>query len=227
MSDHSLQVKREAAPIRKQTTDNLRAAIVGGRFKPGERLNEKKLCQLTGVSRTSVREALRQLEAEGLVTTLPNKGPVVTKVTCEEAKDIYEVREQLEGLAARLFAEKADDLQVMTLAVEVARLDKAHQEDNIVEYLKAKNEFYEVLLQGCGNQTVYSIIRSLLARVNFLRTTSLSTPQRMGRSVAEIQRIVEAIQRREPQAAYEACIEHVRNAAASALPVLRHKSESN
>lgn len=224
MSAKSLRVKREAAPIRKQTANNLRAAILEGRFKPGERLNEKELCELTGVSRTSVREALRQLEAESLVTTLPNKGPVVTEVTWEEAKDIYEVREQLEGLAARLFAEKADEGDMMALSTELVRLEQALQTEDIGQYLKAKNQFYEVLLQGCGNNTVYSVLQSLLARVNFLRGTSLSTPHRRSKSLAEIKEIVDAIRRREPQQAYEACTKHVRNAAASALPVLRHKS---
>lgn len=227
MAAGSLKVKREAAPIRKQTADNLRAAILEGRFMPGQRLNEKELCELTGVSRTSVREALRQLEAESLVTTLPNKGPVVTRITCEEAQGIYEVREQLEGLAVRLFAERADDAQVMALGVEVARLESASQADDITAYLKAKGQFYEVLLLGCGNKTVYSILGSLLARVNLLRTTSLSTPNRMGKSAMEIKKIMEAIQRRDAQAAYEACIEHVCNAAASALPVLQGQSKAN
>ena len=227
MSAKSLQVKREAAPIRKQTVNNLRAAILEGRFKPGDRLSEKELCELTGVSRTSVREALRQLEAESLVTTLPNKGPVVTEVTWEEAKEIYEVREQLEGLATRLFAEKADEITMLALSVEVARLEKASQEGDIDDYIKAKNQFYEVLLRGCGNKIVYSILRSLLARVNFLRGTSLSSPQRMGKSVQEIKKIVEAISAKNPQGAYDACIEHVQKAAASALPVLRDKSEDS
>ena len=225
MPAKSLRVTRQAAPIRTQTADNLRAAIMEGRFKPGERLHEKELCRLTGVSRTSVREALRQLEAENLVVSLPHRGPVVAEVTYKEAQEIYQVREQLEGLAARLFTENADEVQLMTLDLEMARLAKALQAGDLAECLRAKKRFYEVLLQGCGNQTVYEILRSLLARINFLRSTSLATPHRLQNSVAEIKRMVAAIQRRDPDAAQEACIEHVRNAAASALPALRSSSQ--
>jgi len=227
LSGKSLRVSIEAAPVRKQTADNLRAAILDGRFQPGQRLNEKELCEMTGVSRTSVREALRQLEAECLVTTLPNKGPVVSEVTYEDAEAIYEVREQLEGLAVRLFAQRADDPLMMTLEFETDRLARAHRSGDVDEYLQAKRSFYDVLLKGCGNPIVYEILHSLLARINYLRRTSLAAPDRVGRSIAELSKMVGSIQKRDAQAAYEACQEHVRNAAAAALPALRHKVEDN
>ena len=96
-----LRVERKPAPIRTQVLDNLRLAIVERRLAPGQRLIERELVELTGVSRTSVREALRELAAEGLVTVIPNKGTVVTSVSAEEARQLYQVRSALEGLAGR------------------------------------------------------------------------------------------------------------------------------
>ena len=88
----SLRVGPIAAPVRSQTVGNLRDAILAGRFAPGERLVEAELCRLLGVSRPSIREALRQLEAERLVVITPFKGPAVARIEWPEAEQIYEVR---------------------------------------------------------------------------------------------------------------------------------------
>ena len=95
--------------MRHQVAEVLRAAITTGRFAPGQRLVEKDLCELTGVSRASVREALRQLESEGLIQTLPNRGPLVSRLSTQDAASIYQVRGALEALAAQLFANHATD----------------------------------------------------------------------------------------------------------------------
>lgn len=95
-----------AAPVREQVGSQLRQAIVSGQLAPGTRLIERELCTLLGVSRTSLREALRHLEGDGLVTNIPHKGMVVSTITWEEAEEIYEVRAVVEGLAGRLCADK-------------------------------------------------------------------------------------------------------------------------
>jgi DNA-binding GntR family transcriptional regulator len=108
MQNQAFKLVRESAPLRKQVRDVLRAEIVSMRFKPGQRLLERELCELTGVSRTVIREALRALEAEGLVNVIPGKGPsVAPQVELEEARGLYETRAVLEGLAGRNFVERA------------------------------------------------------------------------------------------------------------------------
>src|SRR5882672_4452774 len=92
-----MRVVRNTVTLRQQVLEVLRGAILNFQFKPGDRLIERELCEMTGVSRTSVREALRHLESEGLVQNLPNKGPMVATVTGEEAREIFEVRRVLEG----------------------------------------------------------------------------------------------------------------------------------
>lgn len=221
----SLRVSRQAAPVRQQTQEKLRQAILEGRFRPGERLIERELCELTGVSRTSVREALRQLEAEGLVRILPNKGPVVAQITVEDAQHIFQVRAALEGLAGRLFATRASDEEVERLAASVDRLAAAYETGDIKQMLRAKSEFYQILLGGCGNPLVRSLLQSLHDRVNYLRVKSLSMPGRPNASLAEVRLIVEAIRARDPERAWAACVGHVYNAEAQAVRALQAEAD--
>ena len=113
-----------AAPLREKVLDVLRSAITERHFKPGGRLVERELCDLMKVSRSSIREALRQLESEGLIDLIPNVGPVVKSLSEPEARAIYEVRAVMEGLAAKLFVQNADDYAMTKLEVVVAKLSQ-------------------------------------------------------------------------------------------------------
>lgn len=216
----NLRVSTTAAPVRQQVAERLRAAIIECRFERGGRLVERELCSLMGVSRSSVREALRQLEAEGLVTLIPNAGPMVASPTVTEAKEIYEVRAVLEGLAGRLFVERASDSEVDRLARVVERMEKACCARDITALHKAKTRFYEVLAKGCRNEVLADQLTRLRARVALVRGTSLDDEARADESLIEIQRILKAIQRRDPEATYRACIDHIREAATLALAIL-------
>ena len=116
MSRNSLVVARDTPTLRELTTAKLRDAILSLRFKPDQHLVERELCAETGVSRTSVREALRQLEAEGLVERRGNRGLFVSSLTMQEAQQVYEVRAALEPEMARLFAERAGARELKALA---------------------------------------------------------------------------------------------------------------
>jgi DNA-binding transcriptional regulator YhcF (GntR family) len=120
-----LAVRALAAPLRQQVVDRLRAAVIAGDLAPGQRLTERELIDRVGVSRTVIREALRQLESEGLVETVPNKGPVVRALSRAEAVDLYRIRASLEALAARLFIERAPPEAMDRLAAAL-RDDRAH-----------------------------------------------------------------------------------------------------
>ena len=91
-SKAGFRVEKIAAPLRQSVTESIRYAIAVGHFKGGDRLPERSLCEMTGVSRTLVREALRQLESEGLIEVVPNRGPIVARITIKQAEDIYQVR---------------------------------------------------------------------------------------------------------------------------------------
>src|SRR5262245_51201758 len=166
----SLAIARDTPTLRELTTAKLREAILSLHFKPDQHLVERDLCERTGVSRTSVREALRQLEAEGLVERRGNRGLFVTSVTAEEAQQVYEVRAALEPEMARLFAERADAEDLEALEGAFRQLEKAGQRDNVRAYVSAYDRFYDVLLQGSGNELARRFLRTLRARITYLRT---------------------------------------------------------
>jgi GntR family transcriptional regulator, trigonelline degradation regulator len=215
----SLGVQRVAAPLREQVLDLLRQAIVEHRLKPGQRLIERELVEQIGVSRTTIREVLRQLAAEGLVATIPQRGAVVAIPTAEEAAEIYEVRAMLEAHAARRFAERASDSQVKALRAafdEVAVVMSAGDAVDPHALLASKDRFYDVLMKGAGNRTTHSILTGLKARVSFLRVATAGVPGRVLAALAETGEMVEAIERRDPDAAAAAAARHVAAAASAA-----------
>jgi DNA-binding GntR family transcriptional regulator len=212
MTDASLKVERTPAPIRAQVLDNLRQGILDRRFLPGQRLIERELVELTGVSRTSIREALRELAAEGLVQTIPNKGTVVATLSAEEAGQLYQVRSVLEGLAGRLFVENATDAQRRLLHKAMTTIERLAERDASI--LDAKDRFYDVLFAGGGNLALHQTATGLHARVRALRSLSLSRPGRAGQSVAELREIMAAIDADDAERAAVACTRHVANAGA-------------
>ncbi|MBE7200153.1 MAG: GntR family transcriptional regulator [Parafilimonas terrae] len=220
MTLDSMRVAAVAAPVRSQVVETLRQAITGGRFAPGQRLVEKDLCDLLGVSRPSVREALRELESEGLITTVPNRGPLVTKLSARDVAGLYEARGVLEALAAKLFAERASAAEVESLGERVDALEAAYGHGEVEGILVAKRAFYEVLLAGSQNVVIPSLLRTMNARITQLRRVSLSSPERLPESIAEIRAVLEAIRARDPQAAFQACLHHIAAASQAALAKL-------
>lgn len=215
------KVQRVASVLRHSVTESIRNAILVGRFRPGERLPERELCEMTGVSRTLVREALRQLESEGLIHVIPHRGPVVDRLSPEQARGIYQVREELEALACQLFAEQASDLHLADLQEAFKALKQALLHGTPLEQLATKNAFYHVLLEGSGNEALTTTLRLLNSRVMLLRSTSMQAPGRAKKSVAELSDLLDALVARNAKAARKAGSLHVRNAAQVAIAILR------
>jgi DNA-binding GntR family transcriptional regulator len=210
-------------PVRQQVEDQLRNAIISGVFPPGSHLSDRVLCEQFGVSRSIIREAVRLMEAEGLVSVIPYRGPFVALLTAAEASQVYEVRGALEALAGEGFAERASEEERRELRQVYEQLAAMEPESGRQALLDVKRRFYDVLLRGCRNTYVARMLGQLLNRNTQLRATSLSDPDRLPHTVREIHRIVEAIEQRDPDGAFQACRDHVRAAAAVALRVLRQR----
>jgi len=221
MEPMNLQVPRQAATLRLLVEDKLRSAIAAGHFKPGQRLIERELCEQIGVGRTSIREALRQLEAEGLVTTVPHRGPEVSSITADEARQLYEVRALLESFAGQSFAEHGTDDDIRELGDAVERFAAAAEGGNRSQLIEAKTRFYAVLMNGAGNMFVRQMLTLLHNRITLLRLTSMTQPGRLADSVSEIREIYDAIRQRDAARANAACKRHIQTAAEIALAVLR------
>jgi len=223
--DDSLRVRRQAPAVRAQVSEILRQAIRQDRFKPGQRLVERELVELTGVSRTSIREALRELAVEGLVRSVPNKGMVVAGLTVAEAEQLYDLRSALEGLAARRFVERADDYLVADLRHAFGLIKLASERG--WGMLEAKDDFYSVLFTGAGNDELRNLVAGLHVRVRVLRSISLAAPNRVPQTVREIEDIVKAIEARDADRAALAASSHVEHAGRTAVAALAAREVEN
>lgn len=218
-------VGRVAAPVKEQVVTAIRDAILNFNLKPGERLVEREIIDAMSVSRATVREAISVLASEGLVTVVPQKGAHVTQPTLEDAEDLYEVRAALESLVVRRFIDRASDEEAQLLAETVERM--AHQlgeSEVIIDFLKAKDEFYDVLLDGARSSSLRQLLGSIQARVRLLRVTSLSTDDRLPRVVQEMREICDAIVSRNPDRAARLMAEHIHMASRLALRTLREQA---
>lgn len=212
--------------LRSQVENQLRAAIVNGELPPGAKLIERELCEKLGVSRPSLREALRKLEAEKLIVNMPHRGPEVISLTLEDARELYALRRLLESYAAHQFTRLASDAQVAALAQTVDKLRAAVKQSSRAGVLDAKSDLYAILLGGCGNRLVQEILGGLLARVSLLRSTSLMLPDRLPRSLEEIEKLLQCIQARDANGAEKISYKHVQNAEKAALGVFKQQFQS-
>lgn len=226
----ALEIQKLAAPLRQQVLDGLRQAIISGGLEPGRRLTERELTEMMGVSRTVVREALRQLESEGLVAIIPNKGPVVRELSVTEARDLYAIRAALEGLAARLFVERADDAAVKRLAQALEVVVAAYEGGDAQQVLETKNRFYDALFGGAGNDTLSGMLAMLHARIWRWRALGLTHPQRSSdrsrESIRNLKAVLAAIRKREPDAAERLTRDEASKAAQEVMRLLDARQEA-
>ena len=216
-----LKVERTTKTLRELALEKMRDAILGRHFQPGDRLVERALCEQLGVSRTVVREVLRHLEAEGLVETLPQQGPIVARLEPEQAAQIYELRAALEALAARACALHASDEDLDRLAAAMARIERAFAAGDLRAVLDATTDFYRTMFLSAGKTIAWTIVQSLNARISHLRMATLGSAGRASTGPAEMRRIVEAIRARDAEAAEAACLDHVNQAARIARMLAR------
>jgi DNA-binding GntR family transcriptional regulator len=210
----------EAAPLRKQVVERLRSAIISFEYEAGQRLTERDLCERYGVSRTVIREALRVLEADGLVDLIPNRGPVVATVTRDEAIAIFEVRAALEPLAARYCAERATDEDRQLIADALRRISATRASSDLVGELEAKDDFFSCVYQGAKNTILASLLKSVNARAQILRGFSRRIEGRPEKAYEQLHALTAAIERRDADLAAEVALAHTLDAAEAALAAL-------
>lgn len=219
-SEAAIRVERPAKTLRELALDKVREAIVNGYFKPGDRLVERDLCAQLGVSRTIVREVLRHLEAEGVVANVPNRGPIVAQLDLDEAKQIYEIRGALEGMAARLCAERRDPATIAALEQALKGIRDSYTQGNMPGVLANTTAFYQTLFGKVGRTIAWDIVNLLTVRINHLRSMTIKTEKRNIDGPAQMEKIVKAIRKGDGEAAYRAAQDHVSSASAIAEKVL-------
>lgn len=212
------RIERTAAPLRQQVVRALREDILNGQLVPGQRLVEASLCAAYGVSRTVVREALRQLESESLIRVLPAQGPIVAVLTEAEIRGLYVVRATLEGLAGRLFATEADPATIAAMLALRDRMEDAYLRGSIDSREEFKAQFYALLLAGAGNGVLSDALSGLHARIAMFRRFAFVDEGRVRHSATELHKIIDACAlHRDGNATQAACENHIREAGDLAL----------
>jgi GntR family transcriptional regulator, trigonelline degradation regulator len=221
----ALRVERNSQTLTQQVVEGLRNAIRSGRFEPGQRLVERRLCDMTGVSRTAVREALRSLETQGLVVNAPNRGPTVAAVALDEAIEIYEVREMLETRAVELFMKRMTGADLALLHEVMLAMENALAMNDVDAVNDEKQRFYNLIITGSGNRLIGRILDQLYGKIALLRNVTMNQDNRIGAAVSELRAMFDAINARDVKAARRACQRHVEAAASVACAALAERAK--
>lgn len=188
----------------------LREAIRQGEFKSGHRVMEIEVAEWLNVSRTPVRDAIRRLEAEGMLEHEPRKGLVVARLDRQAVMELYVMREVLEGTAARLCARHASDMEIQDL-LDLLELERQMQ-GNFEALAQHNRRFHQAIRQAAHNRYLVKSLEAVNDSMGLLGKPLMLLPHRAQAALDEHARIVEAIQRRDADAAEEAARQHVRAA---------------
>lgn len=188
----------------------LRRRIAEGELAPGERLREVEIAKSLGVSRTPVREALRQLKSDGLLNYLGSRGAAIAKLTPQQAIELYTLRELLEGAAARLAAQHALEPEIDMLRAHLEQQKKAG--DDAKKLATLNRSFHQTIYRLSHNRYLIDILEKAQDYMILLRQTAYELPGRSQSAYCEHADIVEAIANRDPEAAEQASRKHSREA---------------
>jgi DNA-binding GntR family transcriptional regulator len=210
-------LQQPSISLRSRIIQSLRRAIETGVLEPGARLVERDLCEQLQVSRTSLREALGELQAEGILTYSSTRRLSVSVISRTDAENAYRIRAVMEALVVEQFIERAGDTELQALVEESKRLKSAYRSGDVERMLIEKRAFYDRICRGAQNPMAFDIINRLILRTSVLRRRSLVRKQRQQQSIKEIEVLIEAIRERDIAAAREAAMQNVAHSASSAL----------
>ena len=197
--------------LKRKVYDRIREDILNGVYKEHEELKEATLGKKMDVSRTPVREALRQLELEGLVEIVPNKGARVTGITKKDIEDIYQIRYLLEGLSARWATEHVTE-ELIDKMEETLYLTEFHaKKGNFMQVFELDSQFHELMYAASGSKMLNHILSDFHMYVTRMRKSILSSDSRSKNSTEEHRAILEAIKERDPDKAEQYAHDHVKS----------------
>jgi len=189
----------------------LKTEIVKGAIKPGTKLLEGKIAEQMGISRTPVREALRELSVEGFVTITPNHGMIVNQASIKDIQEVLQIRGVLEGLAAKLAIRVIKKKEIKELGKIIEEMDRYAREKNISAFSGCSQKFQEIILDISGNSQLIKTRNNVCGKAHRYRIISLSSPKRLKYSFEEHRAIFEAIREKNPDKAEKLCQLHTDN----------------
>lgn len=189
--------------------NKLKNAIIYGELSPGEKLSEIELAKKLSSSRTPIRETFRQLQMEGYITVLPNKGAYVSKLPLKEIEDIYNIISLLEGYASELAALKIRDQGINKLNKLKNKLAFYAAKKKYRDYVEKNTEFHHFITQCSGNDSLAKTITELRARIYRYRLTSVTIPGYLEKYALDHEKIIDAMKKKNPVRSRKYMEEHV------------------
>ncbi len=202
----------EFRPVRELVLERLREAILNRTLKPGDRIVEAELAQVFNVSRTPVREALRVLEAEGLLRRIPRKGLFVRGITREDVVEIYSIRIALESLAVSIAVERITPVEISRLAKLVDQMKKYTESKESDKLFSVCQEFNDILVRASRMPRLIKLVKVYMEYLEQFRAISMAKHERQVAALREHEEILRAVVNRNPQEAEMAVKRHLRGA---------------
>ncbi len=194
MSDFKIKIE-EPKLLSEDIAESIKAAIIKGKFKPGEKISEGELAESMGISRTPLREAFRKLENEGFIEIIPRKGAVVTEIDAQEVYDLYEIKSTLEGLAARLAAVNMQDKDLEKLEKVNEELKVLIDQNDLEAFYRAHTRFHEGFVKLSGNRKLNQIISNLNDHFKRFGIVSLTLPGQYESAIKQHEEIIQAFRK--------------------------------
>lgn len=191
-----------------RVSKEIEEAVLSGQFKPRERLIEMDLISRFGVSRTVIREALKGLEAKGLIRTTPYRGAVVADLTVEEIEEIYFIRAELEKIAARLVLKHITQREIQNLK-KVSKEVERHLRQKTHQMIEMDSEFHRMIFRACRNNYLYDMIDFLRTKAHIVRFNAWSLPNRIEQSIVEHREMIKAIENRDLSQLEKLIVKHL------------------
>jgi DNA-binding GntR family transcriptional regulator len=204
-------MKFKKATYHVQIADMLRDMIMTGKLKEGDKVNEGKLCETMGISKTPMREALRVLSVEGLIRLVPNRGAFVTKPEFEEIAEMFDVMSLLEGFCAHRACEKMTSRKFAHLEKLHAKLEENFERHDQEEYIRVNHQYHSLVQEIAGNRTLNQIVDGLRKKILLYRFQSLNLPDRFASSIREHRDLLEAFRQRDDSRAEALMRQHLQN----------------
>jgi DNA-binding GntR family transcriptional regulator len=208
-TSHTAAAPLDNRTLREQVIDHLREEILSSRLEPGAELGEVALARSLGISRGPLREALGQLAAEGLVTMVPRRGAVVTRLTRQEFMDAYQVREALESLAMKLAVPRLGSAEKAELHAMCERMERAARAGDSVRFFEVNRDFHDLLVRASGNLKLAAVHSQLIAQMGRLLNRSAELRGGLEQSAAEHRAILDAIDADDADLAVRLLEEHI------------------
>lgn len=221
MGDNFTVNMDEFLPLRDVVFNTLRRAILTGELKPGERLMEIHLANRLGVSRTPIREALRKLELEGLVTMIPRRGAEVAQITEKNLQDVLEVRRALDALCVELACDRITSEEKEALKKACDGFEKATKTGDATTIAEVDVAFHDIIVQATGNRRLIQLINNLSEQMYRYRFEYIKDEKEHDNLVNEHKMIYESILRGDKEKAAEAAKLHIDNQEKSIIRQIR------